>query len=39
VLTNLVGGVHYDGAKPETGDAVVAIFMNCPLTAVSAEKK
>ena len=39
VITNLVGGVHYDGAKPETGDAVVAIWMDCPLTAVSVEKK
>ncbi len=39
VLTNLVGGVHYDGAKPETGDAVVAIWMDCPLTGVPAEKK
>ena len=39
VITNLVGGVHYDGAKPETGDAVVAIWMECPLTGVPAEKK
>jgi hypothetical protein len=39
VLTDLVGGVHYDGAKPETGDATIAIFMDCPLTAVSAEVK
>ncbi len=39
VITNLVGGVHYDGAKPETGDAVIAIWMDCPLTAVSVEKK
>jgi hypothetical protein len=39
VLTDLVGGVHYDGAKPETGDATVAIFMDCPLTAVQAEVK
>lgn len=39
VITNLVGGVHYDGAKPQTGDAVVAIWMDCPLTAVQAEKK
>jgi hypothetical protein len=39
VLTDLVGGVHYDGAKPETGDATVAIFMDCPLTAVQAETK
>ena len=39
VITNRVGGVHYDGAKPETGDAVVAIWMDCPLTGVPAEKK
>jgi hypothetical protein len=39
VLTDLVGGVHYDGAKPETGDATIAIFMDCPLTAVQAETK
>ena len=39
VLTDLPGGTHYDGAKPETGDATVAIFMDCPLTAVQAEKK
>lgn len=39
VLTDLVGGIHYDGAKPETGDATIAIFMDCPLTAVQAEKK
>ncbi len=39
VLTDLVGGIHYDGAKPETGDATIAIFMDCPLTAVNAEKK
>ena len=31
VLTDLVKGVHYDGAKPETGDGTVAIFMDCPL--------
>lgn len=39
VITDLVGGVHYDGAKPETGDATIAIFMECPLTGRSAEKK
>lgn len=39
VLTDLVGGIHYDGAKPETGDATIAIFMDCPLTAVQAEVK
>ena len=39
VITDLVGGVHYDGAKPATGDATIAIFMECPLSAVSAEKK
>jgi len=39
VITDLVGGVHYDGAKPETGDATIAIFMDCPLTSVPAEKK
>jgi hypothetical protein len=39
VLTDLVDGIHYDGAKPETGDATIAIFMDCPLTAVQAEKK
>ena len=39
VITDLVNGVHYDGAKPETGDATIAIFMDCPLTAVQAEKK
>ena len=39
VLTNLIGGVHYDGAKTETGDAVVAIWIDCPLTGVPAEKK
>jgi hypothetical protein len=39
VLTDLVGGVHYDGAKAATGDATVAIFMDCPLTAVQAEIK
>ena len=39
VVTDLVGGIHYDGAKPETGDATIAIFMDCPLTAVQAEKK
>jgi hypothetical protein len=39
VLTDLVKGTHYDGAKPETGDATVAIFMDCPLDAVSTEVK
>ena len=39
VVTNLPGGVHYDGAKPETSDAVVAIFMQCPLDGIPAEKK
>lgn len=39
VVTDLAKGVHYDGAKPETGDATIAIFMNCPLTGVGAEKK
>jgi len=39
VVSDLVKGIHYDGAKPETGDATVAIFMDCPLTAVQAEKK
>ena len=39
VLTDLPGGVHYDGAKSETGDALVAIFMDCPLDGTSAEKK
>jgi quercetin dioxygenase-like cupin family protein len=39
VLTDLPGGIHWDGAKPETGDATIAIFMDCPLTAVQAEKK
>ena len=39
VLTDLVKGTHYDGAKPETGDATVAIFMDCPLDAVSTEIK
>ncbi len=39
VLTDLIGGTHYDGAKPETGDATIAIFMDCPLTAQSTEKK
>ena len=39
VLTDLPGGIHYDGAKAETGDATIAIFMDCPLTAVQAEKK
>lgn len=39
VLTDLLGGVHYDGAKAQTGDATIAIFMDCPLTSVSAEKK
>jgi hypothetical protein len=39
VITDLVNGVHYDGAKPQTGDATIAIFMDCPLTAVQAEKK
>jgi hypothetical protein len=39
IVTDLVGGIHYDGAKPATGDATIAIFMDCPLTAVNAEKK
>ena len=39
VLTDLVKGTHYDGAKPETGDGTVAIFMDCPLDAVSTEVK
>ena len=39
VLTDLVKGVHYDGAKPETGDGTVAIFMDCPLDATPAEVK
>ena len=39
VLTDLVKGVHYDGAKPETGDATIAIFMDCPLDATPAEIK
>lgn len=39
VLTDLVKGVHYDGAKPATGDATIAIFMDCPLDGVSAETK
>ena len=39
VLTDLVGGVHYDGAKPATGDATVAIFMDCPLDGTPAETK
>ena len=39
VLTDLVKGVHYDGAKPETGDATIAIFMDCPLDGVPAETK
>ncbi len=39
VLTDLVKGTHYDGAKPATGDATVAIFMDCPLTAVQTEIK
>jgi hypothetical protein len=39
VLTDLVRGVHYDGAKPETGDALVAIFMECPLDGTPAETK
>jgi hypothetical protein len=39
VLTDLVKGVHYDGAKPETGDGTVAIFMDCPLDGVPAEVK
>ena len=39
VLTDLVKGIHYDGAKPETGDTTVAIFMDCPLTAVQTEIK
>jgi hypothetical protein len=39
VLTDLVKGVHYDGAKPETGDATIAIFMDCPLDGIPAETK
>jgi hypothetical protein len=39
VLTDLVKGVHYDGAKPETGDGTVAIFMDCPLDGTAAEVK
>ena len=39
VLTDLVKGVHYDGAKPATGDATIAIFMDCPLDATPAEVK
>jgi hypothetical protein len=39
VLTDLVKGVHYDGAKPATGDATIAIFMDCPLDATPAETK
>jgi hypothetical protein len=39
IVTDLAKGIHYDGAKPETGDATIAIFMDCPLTAVQAEKK
>jgi hypothetical protein len=39
VLTDLVKGVHYDGAKPQTGDGTVAIFMDCPLESTSAEVK
>jgi len=39
VLTDLVKGTHYDGAKAETGDGTVAIFMDCPLDAVSTEVK
>jgi len=39
VLTDLVKGVHYDGAKPETGDATIAIFMECPLDGIPAETK
>jgi hypothetical protein len=39
VLTDLVHGVHYDGAKPATGDGTVAIFMDCPLESQSAEVK
>jgi hypothetical protein len=39
VLTDLPGGVHYDGAKPATGDATIAIFMDCPLDGTSAETK
>lgn len=35
VLTDL----HYDGAKPETGDATIAIFMECPLDGTPAEIK
>jgi len=39
VLTDLVKGTHYDGAKPETGDGTIAIFMDCPLDGVSTEVK
>jgi hypothetical protein len=39
VLTDLVKCVHYDGAKPATGDGTVAIFMDCPLESQSAEVK
>ena len=39
IVSDQVKGIHYDGAKPETGDATIAIFMDCPLTAVQAEKK
>ena len=39
VLTDRVKGVHYDGAKPETGDGTVAIFMDCPLASTPAEVK
>ena len=39
MLTDLVEGVHYDGAKPETGDGTVAIFMDCPLDGTPAEVK
>ena len=39
VVTDLVKGVHYDGAKPATGDATIAIFMECPLTSTPAETK
>ena len=39
VLTDLAMGTHYDGAKPETGDATVAIFMDCPLEATQTEVK
>ena len=39
VLTDLPKGVHYDGARAETGDAVIAVFSDCPLGSTPAEKK